>query len=500
MSGDHTHHHTPTPLLDLAERIRAREVSIEATVRASLDHARTLNPKLNALTQILDESALRRARSLDVSLSRGEPIGPLGGVPIVLKDNICTRDGFTTCGSRFLERYASPFDATVTERLRDAGAVIIGKGNLDEFAMGGSGENSALGPTRNPWDLTRVPGGSSSGSAAAVAAGIAPGALGSDTGGSIRQPAGWTNLTGLKPTYGRVSRYGLVAFASSLDQIGPMAHSALDCAALLAAIAGEDPRDSTCAATAPEDFVTIVGEQVHRGSFKIAIPRQARSSANHPAVSAALDHAAKIYQDAGATIVDIDLPHTDYGIAAYYIIATAEASSNLARFDGVRFGRRANLAPSDDLMALYCRSRSEGFGPEVQRRIMLGTHVLSSGYYDAYYNTALKARRLIKSDYDAAFADGCQAILMPSSPGPAIKLGEKSGDPLAMYLEDVYTVGVNLAGLPGVTFPAGFANVDGRDLPVGMQLIGPALGEAAILRLAHLFQQFTEHHTRRAAM
>ncbi len=484
--------------VEMARAVRDRSLSARKLAEAALNRAETVGRSLNAVTQVLADSALASADAVDFAVSRGEDPGPLAGVPMVLKDNICTREGYTTCGCRFLERYRSPFDATCVERLRGAGAVIIAKANLDEFAMGGSGENSAFGATRNPWDVSRVPGGSSSGSAACVAAGIAPIALGSDTGGSIRQPAGFCGITGLKPTYGRVSRWGLVAFASSLDQLGPLARNAQDAAVALSVISGEDPRDSTCARVAREDFADAITRADRDNQPRIiGVARQGRGSGNHPSVNLAIEQAMALYRDAGFELVDVDLHAGDEAIAAYYIIAAAEASSNLARFDGVRYGRRAELSPGEGLSDLYTRSRTEGFGPEVQRRIMLGTYVLSSGYYDAYYNTALKARRVIKNAFDAIFARGCRAVLLPSSPGPAFKLGEKNNDPLAMYLEDIYTVSVNLAGLPAITIPAGIASVEGKDLPVGVQLIGPALSEASLLRLASVFESRSSFHLRR---
>jgi aspartyl-tRNA(Asn)/glutamyl-tRNA(Gln) amidotransferase subunit A len=473
----------------------ARDLALDALARAD-----ALNPRLNALVDTLRDDALRQADALDARRARNEPLGSLAGVPLIIKDNLCLAWGRTTCASRFLETYRSPFTATSVQRLLDADAIIIAKANLDEFAMGGSGEHSALGPTRNPWDLARVPGGSSSGSAAVVAAGIVPGALGSDTGGSIRQPAAFCGLLGIKPTYGRVSRRGLVAFASSLDQVGPLARSTHDLAALLAPLCAHDPLDSTSLDIAPEPFASELDTPIP--DLVLGLPRQARNPANHPSVTLALDQTLEIFRRLGAKIVDIDLPNADHAIAAYYIIATAEASSNLARFDGVRYGRRAAPRPTDPpadaLFNLYARSRAEGFGPEVQRRIMLGTHVLSSGYYDAYYLTALKVRRLIKQDYDRAFAQGCHAVLMPTAPSPAFRVGEKVGDPMALYLEDLYTVGVNLAGLPALAFPAGFATIDSAPLPVGLQLIGPPLAERALLRIARAHERATDWHTRRA--
>ncbi len=489
------------PILDTRERVTARKVSAAEMARAALDRAQALQKTLNAFVDLFPDQAMEQARAVDARIARGEPVGALAGVPVAIKDNMSLAYGRTTCCSRILENYRAPYTATAVQKLIDAGAIIVGKTTMDEFAMGSSGEHSCFGPTRNPWDLSRVPGGSSSGSTAAVAAGIVPASLGSDTGGSIRQPAGLCGIYGLKPTYGLVSRYGLVAFASSLDQIGPLTRTVDDLAAMLSVIMGHDDMDST-SATAHVDAMRDLHTPVD--GLTLGVPRQARSTANTPGVAAALEAGIKTFRDLGARIIDIDLPHIDHGIAAYYIIAPAEASSNLARFDGVRYGRRAQLGPGEDLMALYCKSRSEGFGPEVQRRIMLGTHVLSSGYFDAYYLTALKVRRLIKNDYDAAFKQGCHAILMPSSPSPAFTLGSKTSDPLAMYLEDVYTVGVNLAGLPGLTMPGGFEKVtdNGRaaELPVGLQLVGPALGENTLLRIAAMFADRTTWHTRRPAI
>ncbi|MBX3377665.1 MAG: Asp-tRNA(Asn)/Glu-tRNA(Gln) amidotransferase subunit GatA [Phycisphaeraceae bacterium] len=440
-----------------------------------------LNPTLNAFISVLPDPSPATS-------------GPLTGFTVAVKDNLCFADHSntpTTAGSRILTNYKSPFTATAVQRLIDAGATIVGKTNLDEFAMGSTGENSAFGPTRNPWDLDRIPGGSSSGSAGAVAAGLVRIALGSDTGGSIRQPAGMCGIVGLKPTYGRVSRYGLIAYASSLDQVGPMARTVADAAAALTVISGPDPLDSTCADQPVPDFTRDLDRPVEH--LTIGVPRQARNEANNPDVAVALEAAIETYRSLGAAVIEVDLPHTEHGIAAYYIVALAEASSNLARFDGVRYGRRT--ADPKDLMDLYARSRAEGFGPEVQRRIMLGTYILSAGYYEAYYTTALKVRRLIKRDYDAAFGTPCDAILMPTSPRPAFRLGERVNDPLAMYLEDVYTVGVNLAGLPAIAFPAGFSRVGMSRLPIGMQLIGPAWQEARLLRAAQMFESATQFHT-----
>lgn len=453
----------------------------------SLAAAERLQPTLNAFVTLFDAEKARHASSGS---------GPLVGTPVALKDNLCLSWGKTTCASNMLRHYESPYTATAVQKLLDAGAAVIGKTNLDEFAMGSSCENSCFGPTFNPWDTTRVPGGSSGGSAAAVAAGIVPLALGSDTGGSVRQPASHCGIVGVKPTYGRVSRYGLVAYASSLDQIGTLTRTVGEAAAALSVICGHDPLDTTSSKEPVPDLVSALEQPVE--GLRLAVPRQARNQANHPEVARVFEETIAEYRRLGATIVDVELPLLDHGIAAYYIVAPAEASSNLARFDGIRYGHRAALGPGEDLFDLYCKSRSEGFGPEVQRRIMLGTHVLSSGYYDAYYNTALKVRRRMKQDFDRIFAD-CQAVLMPASPSPAFKVGEKTSDPLAMYLEDVYTVTINLAGLPAMSIPAGFASVEGKQLPVGVQLVSPAFDEARMLRIARMFERATPWHTRRPA-
>lgn len=494
------HNQTSTSILHTREAIAAGRVSALAVADASLDRADALNPRLNALTEVFHDHARARARQIDAIVASGQSLPPLAGVPVVLKDNICLSWGKTTCASRMLENYRSPFTAAAAQKLIDAGAVIIAKANLDEFAMGSSGEHSFFGPTRNPWDMSRVPGGSSSGSAAAVSAGIVPGALGSDTGGSIRMPAGYCNLVGFKPTYGRVSRSGLVAYASSLDQIGPLTTTVEDAALLASVISGFDAQDSTTSSLPAPDWLTDLHTPLDRAV--LGVPAFARSASNHPAVAEALQRAITTFTDLGATIIDVDFPNAPYAIGAYYLIACAEASSNLARFDGVRFGRRASNPTSLD--DLYSRSRAEGLGQEVQARIMLGTHILSSGYYDAYYLTALKARRRITQDFDHAFAPtpqqsrpACHALLLPSAPGPAFALGEKTADPLTMYLEDVYTVSVNLAGLPAITLPAGFAHDGGKDLPVGIQLVSPAFEEAALLRLARMFERATNFGTRR---
>lgn len=481
--------------------VSRREVSAQEITRSALDAASAKDPALGSLLQTFPDLALARAKAIDDATAAGIAVGPLAGVPVVLKDNICTDFGRTTCGSKYLEKYESPFTATAAQRLIDAGAIVIGKANLDEFAMGSSTENSALQVTRNPHDPSRVPGGSSGGSAAAVAARIVPAALGSDTGGSVRQPASFCGLVGVKPTYGRVSRWGLVAYASSLDQIGTLAHSVADAALMLQVISGFDPRDSTSSQSTVPDFLTRLDEPI--SGLRIGVPRQARSHANHPAVDSAMRRTEAALAAAGAEIVEIDLPTLEHGIAAYYIVALAEASSNLARFDGVRYGRRAELAPTDTLIDLYSKSRAEGFGPEVRRRIMLGTYALSSGYYDAYYITALKARRLIKQDFDRAFGigsdstpggagarsnAGVHAVLMPTAPTPAFKIGEKTSDPIAMYLEDIYTVPVNLAGIAAMSVNAGHAEEGGKRLPVGVQVICPAFEEESMLRIGRMIE------------
>jgi aspartyl-tRNA(Asn)/glutamyl-tRNA(Gln) amidotransferase subunit A len=466
---------------EIAAAVASGEASAAEVVRSALGGIASGDPALHAFLEVFEGEALAQAEQLDARRARGEPLGPLAGVPIAVKDNICYEQGRTTCASRMLEHYRSPYTATALQRLIDAGAIVVGKTNLDEFAMGSSCEHSAFGPTRNPWDVSRVPGGSSGGSAAAVAAGLVPLALGSDTGGSIRQPAALCGVVGLKPTYGRVSRYGLVAYASSLDQIGPIARTVEDCALCLRAMAGRDPLDTTSSARPVEAGAAEANAQTRPAT--LGIPRAALDATNDPGALAIFRSAAGALEGAGFSLREIDLPHADHAVAAYYIVATAEASSNLARYDGVRYGHRAALAPGEGLEELYTRTRAEGFGHEVQRRIMLGTHVLSSGYYDAYYLTALKARRLIQRDFDDAFSAGCDAVLMPVTTGPAFRLGEKLADPLALYLEDVYTVGVNLAGLPALSLPAGFVEREGARLPIGLQLVARAWCEKELLDL-----------------
>lgn len=489
---------------DIAAAVARRHVSAEEVARAALDAIDAVDPRIRAFTEVQADMALRQARAVDTRIASGDRPGPLAGVPVAVKDNICLAWGRTTCASRMLEHYESPFTATAAARLMAAGAVIVGKTNMDEFAMGSSTERSAFGPTANPWDLARAPGGSSGGSAAAVAARLVPIAVGSDTGGSVRQPASLCGVVGLKPTYGRISRYGLVAYASSLDQIGPIAGTTTDAALALAAMAGPDPQDATTSARPLPDLLADIDQPIR--PLTLGVPREARAAGIHPAVAAAFEDALAVFERAGARLIDIELPHAEHAIAAYYLVACAEASSNLARFDGVRYGRRAALGPGNDLGDLYALSRSQGLGPEVQRRIMLGVYALSSGYYDDYYAAAMRARRLIKADFDAAFAPAdaggcaCHAVLMPTAPTPAFTLGELLTDPLALYLADIFTVSINLAGLPAISIPAGFTRPTDpfpAPLPIGLQIVAPPFAERVALRIARQFEAATDWHTRR---
>ena len=472
--------------------MRTRKISsVELTTQA-LARMEALEPTIQAFNSTYAERALEQARGVD----EGRRSGPLAGVPIALKDNLCTSHGTTTCSSKMLANFRAPYDATVVKKLEAAGAVIVGKTNLDEFAMGSSTENSAFKTTRNPWDVSRVPGGSSGGSAAALAAGMCCASIGSDTGGSIRQPAALCGVVGLKPTYGRVSRYGLVAFASSLDQIGPFGWTVADAALLLNVISGHDPKDSTSVPTEVPNYLAKL-EQPIKG-LRIGIAREFELAAGMDSqVKAAVDAAIAQYKSMGATIVDVSLPHTEYGIAAYYVIAPCEASSNLARYDGVHFGHRTK-EPVENIIDLFSKSRAEGFGEEVQRRIMIGTYALSSGYYDAYYVRALQAKTLIKRDFDQAF-EKCDVILCPTTPTPAFKAGEKTGDPLQMYLCDVFTVTCNIAGIAGISIPCGFTTGD-KPLPIGLQLLGPTFGEETLLRAARMYEAGTEWHKKRPKM
>ena len=476
--------------------------AVELT-QAYFDRIAQHDPALHCYHEVFRERALATAADVDA----GKITGPLAGVALGVKDLFCTSYGHTTCSSRMLAGYRSPFTATAVQRLEDAGAVVLGKTVMDEFALGSSCETDIDGGARNPWDVERVPGGSSGGSAAAMAGGLAAATLGTDTGGSIRQPAALCGVVGFKPSYGRVSRYGMVACASSLDQAGTFTRTVADAALLTKLMAGTDPNDNTCADRHVENDLEDVDRPIE--GLKIGLPRQyVMEGANHPAVQAAVEAACDLYRDQGAELVEVDLPHTKYGIPTYYVQMTAELSSNLARYDGVHYGHRAAVGHRTgqtpaDLAELTALSREEGFGDEVKRRIMLGTYALSSGYEQQYYDRALRVRRLIRNDFDAAFgADGAgvHAILCPTTTGPAFKRGELIDDPLAMYLNDIYTVNVNLAGICGISLPAGTADVDGTALPVGVQLIGPAFGEQTLLRVARQYEQHAGHADLRPAL
>ena len=478
--------HTLT-LAQAAAKLRSGETSSVALTEAMLARIEKHNPALNAFLHVSAESALEQAKQADARIKNGTA-APLTGVPLAIKDVICVKGSPATAGSLILKGYRPPYNATVTEKLLAAGVVILGKTNTDEFAMGSSTENSAYGPTRNPWDTSRVPGGSSGGSAAAISAGLAFGALGSDTGGSVRQPGALCGVVGLKPSYGRVSRYGLIAFASSLDQIGVLAHTAEDAAILLEAIAGYDPNDGTSMPTPVPNYRAALGGDL-RG-LRVGLPKEYFVGGVQAEVAEAVRAAVKVLEEMGAVVREVSLPNTNIAISTYYIIAPAEASANLARFDGVRYGPRADAGT---LWDEYRKTRGAGFGPEVKRRIMLGTYALSTGYYDAYYLQAQKVRTLIKNDFDQAFAD-VDVIACPTTPTTAFKIGEKVNDPLAMYLEDAFTLPANLAGIAGVSIPCGF---DAAGLPIGLQLLSPAFTEERILRVAHHYQQATEWHKRR---
>jgi aspartyl-tRNA(Asn)/glutamyl-tRNA(Gln) amidotransferase subunit A len=472
------------PAAEIARRVAARQHSAEEVTRAHLDRLAAVEPRVDAFLQVLADRALAKARGLDAALASGRPAPPLAGVPLAVKDVLDMEGLPTTCGSRILEGYRPPFTATAVARLEAAGAIVVGKTNMDEFAMGSSTENSAYKKTKNPWDPTRVPGGSSGGSAAAVAAGMACLALGTDTGGSIRQPASLCGVVGLKPTYGRVSRYGLVAFASSLDQVGPLARSVEEVALVASLLCGPDPCDATSADRPVPDFVQ--GLAAGAEGLRVGVPWGFLEQGVEAGVLSSFRDALRVLEEVGARVVDISLPHLPHAIATYYIVATAEASSNLARYDGVRYGLRA---PAPDLPKMYGESRDHGFGPEVKRRIILGTFVLSSGYYDAYYLRAQKVRTLIRRDFELAF-ETCDVVATPTTPSSAFRLGEKTEDPLQMYLADIFTVPANLAGVPGISLPCGPA----AGLPVGLQLLGRSFDEATLLRAGHAYQQASPHH------
>jgi aspartyl-tRNA(Asn)/glutamyl-tRNA(Gln) amidotransferase subunit A len=472
-------------LRELADGLRAKTFSSLELTQAFLERVQEHDGRLNSFITVTAEPALAAARAADARRAAGED-GPLLGLPFAHKDIFCTEGVKTSCGSRMLDNFIAPYDATVTAKLKVAGAVMLGKTNMDEFAMGSSNETSFYGPVRNPWDPERVPGGSSGGSAAAVAARLAPAATGTDTGGSIRQPAALCGLTGLKPTYGCVSRYGMIAFASSLDQAGPMTQSAEDAALMLGVIAGFDPRDSTCVERPVDDYCAGLGNSLQ--GLRIGLPREYFGEGLDDTVAKVIETAIGEYRKMGAEVVDISLPNSHLAVPAYYVVAPAECSSNLSRFDGVRFGHRCENPR--DLQDLYVRSRGEGFGAEVKRRIMIGTYALSSGYYDAYYLKAQQIRRLIREDFLQAF-EQVDVIMGPTAPAPAFRLGEKS-DPVSMYLSDIYTIATNLAGLPGMSIPAGFVN----GLPVGLQLIGNYFAEGRLLNAAHQYQQVSDWHRR----
>jgi aspartyl-tRNA(Asn)/glutamyl-tRNA(Gln) amidotransferase subunit A len=503
---------------ELRRRLLAGEVSSREITEAYLHQIQAADEQIGAFLTVDPDRSLAQAKAIDERRATGKPLGLLAGLPVAIKDVICTQGWRTTCASKILENFVPPYDATVTTKLNSADAVLVGKTNMDEFAMGGSTENSAYKKCRNPWDTQRVPGGSSGGAAACLAGSMAPLSIGTDTGGSIRQPAAFCGVTGLKPTYGRVSRYGLVAFASSLDQIGPLAHSAEDVALLLEAIVGHDPLDSTSANVPVPRFSESVKQPL--AGMKLGLVKEHFGAGLNSEIAAAVDQAVKTYQKLGAQVKEISLPHSKYGIAVYYIIAPSEASSNLARYDGVHYGYRCDekkmlaeleaeakaLEAKGDkkglkqldssLVRMYRVSRAEGFGAEVKRRIMLGTYTLSAGYYDAYYKKALQVRRLISNDYAAAFKE-VDFVVGPTTPSPAFKVGEKSNDPLSMYLEDLYTVTTNLAGLPGISLPSGFTS---SGLPIGLQMQARPLDEERLLQAAYMFQQATDFHARRPSL
>ncbi len=472
------------PLHTLHEQLASKQIAPTDIAAALVARTEAVEPKVGALLNYDPDKLLKEAASVTF-----DPDKPLSGIPVTLKDNINVLGETCSCASQILAPYRAPYDATVTRKLREAGALFFGRANLDEFAMGSSTENSAFKKTRNPWDLERIPGGSSGGSAAAVASDEAICSLGSDTGGSIRQPAALCGVVGLKPTYGRVSRYGLVAFASSLDQIGPLTKDVRDAAILMNVISGSCTMDSTSLDLPREDFTASLGQDIK--GLKLGMPKQYFIPGLDPEVENAVRAAVKQFESLGAQIVEVDLPHTEYAVATYYIIATAEASSNLARFDGVRYGLRAPNA--DGIIDMYGKTREAGFGAEVKRRIILGTYVLSSGYYDAYYLRAQKVRTLVRKDFETAF-NQCDAIITPTTPTPAFKAGEKTGDPLQMYLADIFTIAANLAGNCGVSLPCGFSTAG---LPIGLQLLGGSLQEGKLLRIAHAFEQSTQWHKKR---
>jgi len=477
---------------ELHEQLVKKERSAVEITQSYLDRIRAVDVQVNSFLLVTDDRAIAQAKAVDAKIAAGDAIGLLEGIPIAIKDNICTQNIRTTCASRILENFVPPYESTVSQKLIDAGMITVGKTNMDEFAMGGSTETSAFKKTRNPWNLECVPGGSSGGSAAAVSAGEAPVSLGSDTGGSIRQPAAFCGIVGMKPTYGLVSRYGLVAFASSLDQIGPFSTTVEDSAIMLGAIAGYDAKDSTSLKLDVPDYTQFLKTDL-KGK-KVGVIRETFGEGLDPEVEAATRTAIEQLKALGAEIIDISCPRFRYGISAYYIIAPCEASANLARYDGVRYGHRVEDA--DNLLDMYKRTRAEGFGAEVKRRIMIGTYALSAGYYDAYYLKAQKVRTLIKQDFEAAF-NQVDVLVSPTSPTTAFKLGEKLADPLSMYLDDLMTIPVNMAGLPGLSLPCG---MDSKGMPIGLQIIGNVLREDQVFQAAHAYEQATQWHTKVAVL
>ncbi len=471
-------------LAELSAMLEAGEVTSVELTQAFLDRIKQYDPQINSFVTVSDELALKQAADADAQRKAGKTT-PLTGIPIAHKDIFCTLDVKTSCGSKMLDNFISPYDATVVEKMKQAGVVMLGKTNMDEFAMGSSNETSFYGPVKNPWNTDAVPGGSSGGSAASVAARLAPASTGTDTGGSIRQPASLCGISGLKPTYGRISRYGMIAFASSLDQAGPMAQTAEDCALLLNAMAGFDPKDSTSIEKDVPDYTANLNQDLN--GLKIGLPREYFGEGLDADVAEIINTAIEQYRSMGAEVIDISLPNSNLAVPVYYVVAPAECSSNLSRFDGVRFGYRCE--DPKDLEDLYKRSRGEGFGEEVKRRIMVGTYALSAGYYDAYYIKAQKLRRMISDDFTQAFKQ-VDVIMGPTAPSTAFNIGEKTDDPVSMYLSDIYTIATNLAGLPGMSIPAGFSN----NMPVGLQIIGNAFNESRILNVAHQYQQKTDWH------
>ncbi len=474
---------------ELHDMLKKGETTSQAITESVLGRINAVEGKVKAYITVTDDSARLQASEADKRIKAGDTASPLLGIPIAIKDNMCTEGVKTTCASKILGNFIPPYDATVVSKLKQAGMVLCGKPNMDEFAMGSSTENSGFFITKNPWDLERIPGGSSGGSAAAVAADECIGALGSDTGGSIRQPAACCGVVGLKPTYGRVSRFGLVAFASSLDQIGPITKDVADAALLMNVISGHDAKDSTSANVPSADFTAVLKKDVK--GMKVGLPKEYFIEGMDPEVEKSVRDAVKTLEGLGAKVVEVSLPHTDYAVATYYILATSEASSNLARYDGVKYGFRAQGA--NDLLDMYMKTRSQGFGPEVKRRIMLGTYALSAGYYEAYYKKGQQVRTLIKRDFDEAFKT-VDVIATPTAPTAAFKIGEKSADPLQMYLSDIFTISVNLAGIPGMSLPCGFTR---GNLPIGLQLLGRHFNEEAIIHAAYAYEQATEWHKRK---